>query len=398
VSKIKVALLHCDCYEVDTLHRTLLRGFDLLGGLSRFVTKGQRVLLKPNILAGCPADQAVTTHPAVMEAVIQILREAAAQVSYGDSSGITRSLPAARDSGLAAVAERYGVEIGDFEHGRQVVLKGGPQNGAALPRVARMSRVTRVPLAQAVLEADAIFNLPKMKTHQLTRITGAVKNLFGCIPGLGKPALHVSHPEALDFSRLLAQMHLQIRPRIHILDAILAMEGNGPRNGEPRWVNGIIMSEDPVAADAVFARLIDLDPRFVPTCLAGHEAGIGTYLPEEIEIAGDAPGDMLQREFKVIRTGVGENALLKYYPTIRNLVLPRPVIDEERCKRCGICIQACPLPEKALSFNGGGADALPVYDYERCIRCYCCQEMCPHRAIERKIPFLGKVLLRRVGG
>jgi uncharacterized protein (DUF362 family)/Pyruvate/2-oxoacid:ferredoxin oxidoreductase delta subunit len=392
VSRTRVALLHCDCYEVDTLHRTVLRGFDLLGGLSRFVNKGERVLLKPNILAGCSPGRAVTTHPAVMEAVIQILQEAAVQVTYGDSSGITRSLPAARDSGLAAVAERYGVEMGDFEHGRQVVLNHGSRNGGGL------RRLPRVPLAQVVLETDALFNLPKMKTHQLTRITGAVKNLFGCIPGLSKPALHASHPDALDFSRLLAQLHLRIRPRINILDAILAMEGNGPRNGEPRRVNGIIMSEDPVAADAVFACLIDLDPRFVPTCLAGYEAGIGNYLPEDIEIVGDDLDDMLQRQFKVIRAGVGENALLKYYPTIRNLVLPRPVIDEERWKGCGICILACPLPKKALSFNGGGAGAPPVYDYERCIRCCCCQEMCPHRAIELKIPFLGKVLLGRGRG
>jgi uncharacterized protein (DUF362 family)/Pyruvate/2-oxoacid:ferredoxin oxidoreductase delta subunit len=392
MSRIKVALLHCERYEVDTLQRTLLRGFELLGGLARFASKGERVLLKPNILAGCSPEQAVTTHPAVLEASIRILQEAGARVSYGDSSGISKSLPAARDSGLAAVGERYGVEMGEFEHGWQVALTRGSR-GADGRR-----RVLRVPLARAVLEADALFNLPKMKTHQLTRITGAVKNLFGCVPGLGKPALHVSHPEALDFSRLLAQLHLRIRPRIHILDGILAMEGNGPRNGEPRPVKGIIMSEDPVAADAVFARLIDLEPRFVPTCLAGYEAGIGTYKTEEIEIVGDAVGDMILPDFKVVRTGVGENALLKYYPTIRNLILPRPVIDEERCERCGICIKACPLPEKALSFNGGGAGAPPVYDYERCIRCYCCQEMCPHRAIERKIPFLGRVLLGRGGG
>jgi uncharacterized protein (DUF362 family)/NAD-dependent dihydropyrimidine dehydrogenase PreA subunit len=388
MSKVKVALLHCDRYEVNTLHRTLLHGFDLLGGLARFVTGEERVLLKPNILAGCPPEQAVTTHPALLEAMIQILREAGARVSYGDSSGISKPLPAARDSGLAAVAGRYGVEMGDFEHGRQVLLTHGSRSGESR---------RRVPMAQAVLEADALFNLPKMKTHQLTRLTGAVKNLFGCVPGLSKPALHVSCPEAVDFSRLLTHLHLRIRPRIHILDGILAMEGNGPRNGEPRSMNVIIMSKDPVAADAVFARLIDLNPRFVPTCITGYEAGIGTYRTEEIEIAGDAVGDMLQPEFKVIRTGVGENALLKYYPTIRNLLLPRPEIDEQRCERCGVCVRACPLPEKALAFNGGGAGTPPVYDYERCIRCYCCQEMCPHRAIERKIPFLGKLLLGRGG-
>jgi uncharacterized protein (DUF362 family)/Pyruvate/2-oxoacid:ferredoxin oxidoreductase delta subunit len=388
MSKARVALLHCDRYEVDTLQRTLLRGFDLLGGLPRFIKKGERVLLKPNILAGCSPQQAVTTHPSVLEAMIQILREAGVRVSYGDSSGITKPLLAARDSGLAAAAERYGVKMGNFEHGQQVVLGRGSRN---------RERHRRVPIARAVLEHDALFNLPKMKTHQLTRITGAVKNLFGCVPGLGKPALHVSHPEAMGFSRLLAQLHLRIRPRIHILDGVLAMEGNGPRNGEPRSLNVILMSQDPVAADAVFCRLIGLDPSFVPTCLAGYEAGIGTYRTDEIEIVGEAVGDMLQPDFKVIRAGVGDNALLSYYPSIRNMLLHRPVIDEQLCERCGICIKACPLPEKALSFNGRAAGAPPVYDYERCIRCYCCQEMCPHRAIERKTPFLGRVLVGRGG-
>ncbi|UCF98372.1 MAG: DUF362 domain-containing protein [Spirochaetaceae bacterium] len=386
MSEVKVAVLHCDRYHGNTLHSTLLRGFDLLGGVGRFVQSGEKVLLKPNILAGCPPEQAVTTHPALLEALIQILIENKTRISYGDSSGITKPKVAARNSGLAAVAERYGVEMGDFEHGKQISLAGGTDNGA---------RGRRAPIARAVLESDALFNIAKMKTHQLTRITGAVKNLFGCVPGLGKPAAHVSHPEAMGFSRMLAGLHLLLRPRIHILDGITAMEGNGPRNGSPRSMNVILMSEDPVAADAVFARLIGLNPEFVPTCLAGHEEGVGTYKPEEISIAGDDIQDLTQPDFKVVRSRVGENALLKYYPSIRNLLLPRPVIDEQRCQRCGICIKACPLPEKALMFNGGGASAPPVFDYERCIRCYCCQEMCPHRAIEQQTPFLGKVLLGR---
>jgi uncharacterized protein (DUF362 family)/Pyruvate/2-oxoacid:ferredoxin oxidoreductase delta subunit len=384
MNKARVAVLHCDCYDPNTLYSTLHRGFALLGGLRRFVKKGERVLLKPNILAGCAPEHGVTTHPSVLEAMIQILQESKAVISYGDSSGITKPLPAARDSGLSVVAERYGVEMGDFEHGSLVPLS-------------RSFHSRRVPIARAVLENDALFNLAKMKTHQLTRITGAVKNLFGCVPGLGKPALHVSHPESMAFGRMLAELHLLIRPRIQILDGIVAMEGNGPRNGEPRSLNVLIMSADPVAGDAVFSRLIDLDPEFVPTCLAGYQAGLGTYRDEDIDIVGESVGDLIQPEFRVVRTRVSGNALVKYYPTIRNLLLPRPVIDEQLCERCGICVKACPLPDKALHFNGGGTDAPPVYDYERCIRCYCCQEMCPHRAIQRKAPFLGKVLLGKGG-
>ncbi|MBN2551173.1 MAG: DUF362 domain-containing protein, partial [Spirochaetales bacterium] len=387
--RAKVALLCCDRYEAAFLNTTLLRGFELLGGLRSFVERGEGVLLKPNILAGCPPERAVTTHPSVLEATIQILREAGARITYGDSSGIVKPQASARDSGLAAVAEKYRVEMGDFEHGRQTVLAGA-WNGEPDRR--------RVPIARAVVESDALFNLAKMKTHQLTRITGAVKNLFGCVPGLAKPALHVAYPQAMDFSRLLARLHLRIRPRIHILDGILAMEGNGPRSGEPRRMNAIVMSRDPVAADAVFSRLIGLEPACVPTCLAGTEAGIGTYRVEEIEIVGEAVGDLVQPEFEVVRTGVVEKALLGYYPSIRNLLLPRPVIDPRRCRRCGICVRACPLPEKALEFDAGAPGSPPEYDYERCIRCYCCQEMCPHQAIGRKTPFLGKVLLGAGGG
>jgi len=386
MNRADVALLHCDRYDTDAVHRALLRGFELLGGLNRFIRPDENVLLKPNILAGCPPERAVTTHPAVMEALMRILLESGVSLRYGDSSGITKPKTAARDSGLAAVAEHCGVSMGDFEHGVPTQLDGVGRNGG--PRVA---------IARAVVEADAVFNLPKMKTHQLTRITGAVKNLFGCVPGLGKPALHASHPDAGSFGRVLAQLHRSIRPRIHILDGIAAMQGNGPRNGDPFPANVIVMSRDPVAVDAVFCRLIGLAPEFVPTCLAGWEECIGTYKSEEIRIVGETLGDLRCPDFKVVRTKVGDNALLNYYPSIRNLLLPRPVIDAQRCERCGACIKACPLPEKALRFNGRDSGAPPVYDYERCIRCYCCQEMCPHRAIQRKTPFLGKVLLGKGG-
>ncbi len=385
MAKARVAVLACDRYDPSTIQGVLQRGFELLGGLRRFVRRGERVLLKPNILAGCAPETAVTTHPAVLEAVIRILLEAGADISYGDSPGITKPARAARDSGLSAAAERYGVKLGDFEQGYQVSLPGSSGKG-------RKGRL-RLNLARAVLQADAVFNLPKMKTHQLTRITGAVKNLFGCVPGLEKPALHVSHPEALAFGRLLAGLNLTIRPRLHLLDGIAAMEGNGPRNGELRAMNVLIMSEDPVAADAVFCRLIDLDPAFVPTCLAGEETGLGIFRAEDIELLGESVIDLRQPEFKVVRTQVGRHALLGYYPAIRHLLVARPVIDERRCVRCGICVKACPLPDKALYFNGRGGSAPPVYDYRRCIRCYCCQEMCPHRAISSKTPFLGRVLL-----
>jgi ferredoxin len=251
--------------------------------------------------------------------------------------------------------------------------------------------VESFPIAQAIHDCDGLINLPKMKTHQLTRITGAVKNLFGCVPGKRKALYHVQFPDVNDFSRLLGELGLCLRPRLHVMDGVVAMQGNGPRSGSARPMRVLILSEDPVAVDATFCRLVAIDPTYVPTIVASHDLGLGRFRSTDIEYVGDELRRLVDPDFQLVRKPVYRNASYAHYPLIKKALLPRPEIDGHRCVRCGVCIDACPVSGKALRFDNGRRSP-PVYDHERCIRCYCCQEMCPHQAIRTRTPLLGRIL------
>lgn len=379
MSLSKVAIIRCENYDGELVYHAIRQGVDLLGGLEKFVRPGERIVLKPNVLAGDPPETATATHPAVLAATIRLLREGGAGVSFGDSPGMENYIHALKFSGLYAAGVQAGAEMGDFGSGYPMNVPGG-------------KLVTSIPVAEAIHAADGIINLPKMKTHQLTRITGAVKNMFGAIPGKRKALYHVQFQDVTQFSELLAELMLALRPRLHILDGVLAMEGNGPRSGDPRWMKVLVLSADPIALDATFCRLIDLDPSFVPTNLAGYRRGVGVYQESEIEYVGEPLAGLRQTDFKVVRKPVYKNASYAFYNSLKNLTLPRPVIDPHACKNCGLCVQACPVPDKALRFEGSGRKQPPVYNYNQCIRCYCCHEMCPSRAIRKQTPLLGRVL------
>jgi uncharacterized protein (DUF362 family)/Pyruvate/2-oxoacid:ferredoxin oxidoreductase delta subunit len=379
MSRATVALVRCNDYDPDAVYAALQRGCELLGGLERFVRSGERLLLKPNILAGDGPAKAVTTHPAVLAACARLFQRGGASVAFGDSPGLEGETHAARTAGLLEAGLRSGATLGDFATSRPLANAAG-------------GLVKSFPIAQAVHECDGLINLPKMKTHQLTRLTGAMKNLFGCIPGSRKSMYHVQFPDVQDFSRFLAELNLSLRPRLHIMDGIVAMEGNGPRSGDPRAMRVLILSDDPVAVDATFCRLVAMNPAYVPTVLAGQHAGLGQYAEDAITYVGDGLESFIQPDFRLIRKPVYGNATWAYFNTLKKLLVPRPFIEEAKCVHCGMCVQACPVPEKAVHFSAGQRGQPPVYDYDRCIRCYCCHEMCPHRAIAKKTPLLGQVL------
>ncbi|MBN1640291.1 MAG: DUF362 domain-containing protein [Anaerolineae bacterium] len=381
MNRSTVALVQCTTYDLDAVEAALRRGIALLGGLEQFVKPGERILLKPNVLAGDAPERAVTTHPVVLEASARIFQAGGATISFGDSPGFENPVHAARSSGMTAAGARCGATLADFATARSMSAPVGEGR-----------RGLRFPIAQAVHDCDGLINLPKMKTHQLTRITGAVKNLFGCVVGARKALYHVQHQDVQDFAELLVELALALPCRLHILDGIVAMEGNGPRSGDPREVGVLLLSTDPVAVDATFCRIVDMDPGLAPTNPAGQRLGLGVYDEAQIDLVGDDLDALRVPSFRMVRKPVYDNASYAHYRPIKNALLPKPVIDAFKCVRCGVCVDACPVPGKALRFTGSRKESPPVYDYDVCIRCYCCQEMCPHGAIDTVTPLLGRLL------
>jgi len=191
---------------------------------------------------------------------------------------------------------------------------------------------------------------------------------------------------------MLVEIYGRIRPALTIVDGILAMEGNGPNAGDPVAMNVILASADPVALDATFARMVNLDPVSIPTCRWGQEFGLGFYDASRIRLLGDPLEGFINKKFRAERKPMLGSTLLSALP--RMLLTKKPVIDVKLCVHCGVCVDACPVEGKALQFGQKGRKAPPVYDYSKCVRCFCCQEMCPRRAISPKQSLVGRLLMR----
>jgi len=371
----KVIVQKCENYDLEQVYPKIKWAIEQLGGIESIIPKSKTILLNPNLVVGAEPELAVTTHPVIFEAVVKLLVEHDYKLIYGDSPGLGNPEKAAAKSGLKEVADRYNIKHGDFSNGKQVSV---PES-----KVCKQFEIVN-----AMFEAEAIINLPKMKAHALQRITGAIKNPFGMVLGYNKATMHSRYTNAFIFAEMLIDLNNYLKVDLHIMDGILAMEGNGPRNGTPIPMNVILVSKDPVALDTVFCKLVNVNHMIIPTIQYGQEYGLGSY--ENIEIIGDDINPLINKNFKVDHNPVKVEDANKF--AILRKVVRRPYIIEDACKKCGVCVEVCPLEEKALSWKNGDKSNPPIYDYIKCIRCYCCQEMCPHHAIDVKTPILGKIL------
>lgn len=380
--KSKVVVLLCEAYEEEQIYTLLKNGLEQLGGLETLIGKEEKILLKPNLLKKAEVEKAVITHPVVVGAFARILREEGyANIMLADSCGHGTTRQVIQGTGIDAYLEKYQIPAIDYTKGVRVDNPEGIQAKEFI-------------LPQELLEADCVISLSKMKTHALERITGAVKNSYGFIYGKNKAIGHTKYPSADSFARMLIDLNQYVKPRMYIMDGITAMEGNGPGSGDPVAMNVILMSTDPVALDSVFARLVHLKPELVPTNYHGEKMGLGNCREENIEVVvaeamdfneismGDLVSQYGKADFNVDRTQVRSNIWTKLAKAL-NIFQKKPYIEPDKCIRCGICVNSCPVPGKAVDFRNG-KEKPPVYDYKKCIRCFCCQEMCPRKAIKVK--------------
>ena len=376
--KSKVVLLPCGEYDEEKVYTLLKQGLYLVGGVEALIPKDAKILLKPNLLKRAEVEKAVITHPVVVGAFARILRENGyEQIVLADSCGHGTTQAVIRGTGMDTYLEKYQIPAIDYSEGIKVDYPQGLQAKEFI-------------LPKELLEQNCVISLSKMKTHALERITGAVKNSYGFVYGFHKAKGHTQYPSADSFARMLIDLNKCVAPKLYVMDGIVAMEGNGPGSGDPVQMNVMLMSTDPVALDSVFSRLVYLKPEMVPTNYHGEKMGLGTWKEEGITLL-TPDGEISMSEavkrygnpqFNVDRTEVRKNIWTRMAGAL-NIFRKKPYIENDKCVHCGICVQSCPVPGKAVDFRKG-KDKPPVYDYKKCIRCFCCQEMCPKKAIKVK--------------
>ncbi len=368
--KTTVAIVRCKDYTPSEVRAAVREAVDLLGGMGRFVPPGSRVLMKPNLLASWEPDAAVCTHPTILQSLLELAASSGGECSVGDSPAVGGDTPGA----LNRLLKKTGVQdvLADTDAAMEFFAAPGTEvdiEGAAV--------FHRIPIASAVCRADVVINIPKFKTHALMRLTGAVKNLFGCIPGRRKVGFHLQAGDNPSmFAQMLLDVLMAVRPALSVMDGVWGMDGEGPSAGRKRQFGVILASEDPVALDAVACAVAGIDPMEIPVLRLARERGIGETDLKEIEILGVSPEEVRIPDFRLPARGdLVSRIPAPVYRALRNQLVRSPALKARRCTRCNACVRICPV--HAVSRIKGRLR----FDYSRCIRCYCCQEVCPEHAI-----------------
>lgn len=377
MSRATVALKRVRRYDEAEIRSRVAEALAEIGGLPAIVAPGARVFVKINHLSPpSPPERGIVTHPTFTAAVLTLLKEITPRITVGDD--LNPSTPDGFEvSGYRAMCERVGVELVNL---REVGFERVELAGEALKETY---------FARALLEADVVVNLPKLKTHSLTLFTGAVKNMYGVIPGGLRVTYHGQHKNPAQFNQLLVDIFAAARPHLTIMDGIAAMEGAGPANGSVRELGVVLASRDAVAVDAVACRIIGLEPSSVATTRYAHARGAGAGDLDQIEVVGEPIASVGVTDFRLPPLPAGEIVgraprFLTSFVT-RQLVV-RPRVVPRACVGCGACARICPTG--AATVVGGKARI----DRRMCIRCMCCHEVCRFDAIALRRSAVGELV------
>lgn len=371
-----VAVVRCKTYDVEAVKPALEEAVNAVNGLD-FVKSGMKIIIKPNLVSFKKPDAAATTHPALLEALVEMLLARGADVTIGDSPGGPHSLPLLNRVYAATGMDRLeklGAKLNRNMNEKTVDFPEG--------KVLKNFTYT-----EYLDEADAIIDFCKLKSHGMLGMSAAVKNLFGTIPGLKKPEVHYKFQNDAEFADMLVDLNEYFKPRLAICDAVVGMEGNGPTAGTPRQIGAIIASKSTYYADVVGAELIGMNIDGLPTLQAAYERGFAPASSKNLRLYGDiraltvddfkAPpvrGLSFMRKGNVLH--FISKAALEHKPTLKKRL----------CAGCGECARMCPA--KAIEMK----NKKPHINREKCIRCFCCQEFCPRAAMVAHRPLAAKVM------
>ena len=365
--------------KVDYLLDSVLKG--------TIIKEKMTVFLKTNALAPHPAARAITTHPAVVEAVIRYFKKYNVRIIVGDNPATKEMKTVYKVNGTLDVIERENVELA---------------NNSDLKVISALEykRYKDFNVSKQIVEADILVNLPKLKTHGLAYFTGAEKNLFGLIYGLEKAQWHVKSSSPLEFGEAIADLYSAVKNEmknkviINLMDGIEGLEGEGPSTGgSKKDANVLLASKDAVALDRVAMEIVKLDYKKAFISIITNNRGLGEFNLQNIKIIGDDLSLFNDVEFvpaKVEEVGIRAIKLLNKY-NVKNFVLEHPKFDKSKCIKCGECKKIC--PPQAIAIEKGKT---PKVNKNKCIRCWCCAEVCPVNAIKKsKRPLIGRIFFKR---
>ena len=345
----RVYLAKCDEYEREKVSEAVNRVFDEFGGAEAILAGRKKVVVKPNLIMPKKPEDAATTHPFVVEAVCKAFVKAGAKVTIIDSTGGPHTKLVLKmlygKTGMKEAAENSGAEVSFNTKSKKITYNEAKQ-------------MKKFSLLSPIVEADLVITVAKMKTHVFQSMTGCVKNLFGAIPGMGKPLLHRKYSKREDFAGMLVDICEYIKPGFSIIDGVYGMEGEGPTGGTPKHTGVILGGLSPYATDLAATYLMGLRPDSIHTLAEATARGLAPDTFDKLTWLGDN-----REEIRTV-----------YKPAIshKNDNVPKIL---ENCIGCGDCARIC--PKKCIKIENKKA----VITEKSCIRCYCCHEFCPPKAI-----------------
>lgn len=379
----RVSVRACDDYENENVERAVDALFADINGEALF-KKGEKILVKANLLNNFKVDSAVTTHPKVIEAVCKKLVSFGCEPIIGDSSAgfYNQAHMGAvyKTCGMTVAAENSGAKLNDDFSTASIEY-----NEAKVGK-----RFEIIGVAEKV---DGIVNVAKLKTHRFTMYTGCSKNMFGLIPGMQKVQRHAEYKDVLKFTDFIIDVNEYIKDkvRLNIIDAVIGMEGDGPSAGDPKKLGVMLASKSSYAADVAAIKIINGETKNFPLFYELEKRDIKPNCVDDIELVGDNIKDFVCKSFKLVRDDrlwckEGNRSVFSVLYPIKKFITPYPTAKKSECKGCGRCAEHC--PGKAITMKNGKA----TFDLNKCIRCYCCQELCPYHVIKVKKKLTTKIM------
>lgn len=383
--KIKVANSACNDYQPENVQHALDDVLTQLGGLEQFVPANAKVFVKVNLVREMSPEKCGTTHPEVVVALCKQLEKLTPCITIGDScaglytKGVLNSVY--NKCKLTEVEARTSAKLNKNFDTQTVDYHG--------------EVLSNCDIISSFFDADVVINVAKLKTHSFAGYTGAVKNLFGLIPGLVKVEMHSRFPDLGDFCNLLCDIEQYARPKtvLHVIDGVIGMEGEGPTNGKPKFIGQIIASSDPYALDVVAVSLF-ANPMDMPLLQVAVRRGlIDKNYCDNIDFDFASWKSHYITDFDV-SPAQSTDSFLNLPTWVKKLAvkyLTKRVSMDSSCRACGKCATHCPA--KAITIKKGRAKV----KQKNCIRCYCCQELCPFNAVRFKKPLLYRLSHRLSG-